>query len=874
MKKKKISKFGKILLLFCMIFSQVASPIKVLADEIVPSYNLELVVNSDDDYVITSNGTKELDEEKTYILETVRSFTYVDGTVKDDVISYEKVLGSVLNTGVVISHNDYDYNGVALLNIRVYDVKNEEIDLSTYTEEDYKLLLTTEDVEKIMETSFEKNITDNLAGLTYEVTGDNVLCEENKCIVSVIPSESEVTTNEVNISYTFAFGDTNPDKVYRYLIYVNDTLVDSDVLGIDSVNFLVDYARVLGGVYNIRFDIIEEETNNKITSESIEFTYETEDVVIKDYFDNIDDIRYAVFSYSVLTEEERVELGNEYRYLDNMLAYVFDSSLENSDIYADYNLFDDNNNRYHVIGSSNFTGVFVKNENTYTVANLYNELNELQLDDLKYSVTKNNELVSEDALLENGMVLNVNYYGEVLSYDLLVYGEVDGGLVEESDLSAFINKLLNNNISFYDYINLDINGDDKIDIKDISLLGYNVYVGEYTSNILELTDNVTPSIVSNTNELYVGESFEVTLMLSGFDNDYINLISGLINYDKDVLALTKIELLNEEFVGNSLDNRFIYASIDSYNANKEGLVRLTFTALKEGLGKVSVSDVNLLADGNSFGVSASNTLEIKVNRLLHTNNFLSALTSSVGNFDKVFDSNVLDYTLYVDSWVSKVTINGVLSDEFATTDGFREYALTGDNTKISINVTAENGEVRTYAINVVKVYKSSNNNLSNIIISGYEIDFNKDILEYNIEVGSDVDSLDISAIVEDGSAWAKIEGNENFKEGKNEVRITVYAQDGTTKTYKLIVNKKAKVTPVVDDNDDEIEVTDNKTEKVIIIILIILVVLGLLYLIFKKDDEDEPVIQKLEPKKDNSKNDDKPRIEQVKNNNNKNKKKK
>ena len=61
MKKKKISKFGKILLLFCMIFSQVASPIKVLADEIVPSYNLELVVNSDDDYVITSNGTKELD---------------------------------------------------------------------------------------------------------------------------------------------------------------------------------------------------------------------------------------------------------------------------------------------------------------------------------------------------------------------------------------------------------------------------------------------------------------------------------------------------------------------------------------------------------------------------------------------------------------------------------------------------------------------------------------------------------------------------------------------------------------------------------------------------------------------------------------------
>lgn len=346
------------------------------------------------------------------------------------------------------------------------------------------------------------------------------------------------------------------------------------------------------------------------------------------------------------------------------------------------------------------------------------------------------------------------------------------------------------------------------------------------------------------------------LSLNNFENDYINALEGLVNYNSDCLRLDNIEILSDLFVGSSKDNRFIFASTDTYDVNGDDLVKLTFTALKEGTYNISVSDLSLISDGMLVGFDSMGEVEVVVNRILHSDASLKSLTTSSGYFDKTFNSEELEYTLYVDSSVNRLTLNGEVNDEFAYTEDFKEYVLTGDNTLISVNVTAEDGTVRTYKVNVIKVYKSSNNNLRDIVIEGYDIEFNKDVLEYEITVSSDTDSLDISALVEDASAWAKIEGNENFTEGENVVTISVYAQNGDVKTYKLIVNKeKARtVTTPSSDSDDEVNEDGVNTEKVVIIILIILVVIGLLYLIFKKDEEEEIKIEQIKPKKEENKN--------------------
>lgn len=881
---KKINKFLKVILILCMIFSQLASPISVLADQIVPSYNLDMTLDTENNkFVVTSNGTEVLVEEENYILEVIRSFKYADGTLNEEETKtiYSLELGSSLNAGVDIEHETFSSNGVSYIDVNVYEVTDETIDISTYPIEDYATLLTTDKVEKIMNTSFEEGISYNNTALTFVITGEGIVCDNTegyKCTF---------TKNEVNskviVSYVLETGDLNPNKEYHIVLKVNDVVTDLVTKDINTKEDLeLDFSKLLPGVYSIEYEVRNEE-NEEVISSVVEFTYNNEEELDKvEFIKNAEFSEEIFYSYTTLTDEEKQSLGNEYKFLDNPLAFIFDNLASNENIKVNYNLFDEDT-RYHVITSEKLLGYFQYAEDTleedkvdaYTVKEFLDEL-KIELPQTTVSIVDaNGNVVDGDAYIQNGMKLVVNILGEKLEYDFLVYADVDGGLVEESDLSALVEKVLNDDFSYYDTYNLDLNGDEVIDVKDISLLGVNIYDGKYSSYEIEITDTITSVIESDKDELYAGESFEVILSLEGFENDYINALDGVVTFDENVLKLTKVECLDELFLGNNVNNKFIYATTETYDLNNETLVKLTFETLTEGVHKVSVNSMNLLADGVLVATIDSNELEITVNRALHTDASLKSLISSVGRFNKAFDSEVLEYTLYVDSYVSSVTLSGELNDEYAITEDFKTYILTGDNTQISINVTAEDGTVKTYRVNVVKVYKSSNNNLSSLIIDGYEIEFDKNTLEYKITVDSDVTSLDISAIVEHYGAWAKIEGNENFKEGENTVAITVYAENGTSKTYKLLVDKKAAAPAAVEEPEEDTNSVDG--EKIVIIILIVLVVVGLLYLILKKDEDVEPRIEQIPPKKQPEpvkiENKNVPEKNNSNNNENKNKKK-
>lgn len=866
---KKINKLLKITLLLCMIFSQLASPIKTLAAEIVPSYEIEIVLDTDNNkFVVTSIGTKELVEDENYILEITRSFEYYDGSLNEseNITTYNLVLGSNLNTGYDITRETFLYNGTSYIDVNVYDVTDDTIDFSAYTDEDYQTLLSTEEeakVEKIMSTSFEEDVTDNETSITFEVLGEEgyVECDMTEGF------KCNITRNDINnvvmVNYTTKNGNLNPNKVYHTVLKVNGVVTDlvTEDLSVDTGIVELDFSKMLPGVYNLEYSIQDDE-DKEIFGDSLELTHIVNIPEGEEEIDNVEFIKEKVaneevdeelfYSYTVLTEEEKDALGNDYRFLDNPLAFVFDSitSLSENDIVTDYNLFDEDT-RYHVVYSSKFMGAFNDESDSYKVIDVKNNLN-FDLPFTKVEVVDaNGNLVSDNAFIQNGMKLVVTIFGEKLEYDFLVYGDVDGEYVELNDLNTLVNKVLNNEISYYDTYNLDFNKDGYVNIEDISVLGFNIYNKNFEQYSFDTTDVITPSIESDKEELFIDESFEVYLSLNGFEMDYINSIEGFVEYDSTALRLDKIECLNDIFVGNYLNNRFIYASDETFSSD-EVLVKLSFTGLTEGTHSILVNKMVLLADGNKLVVNDSNELEIKVNRVLHTDSSLKSLTSSVGFFDKAFNPEVLEYNLYVDSSVSYVTLSGEVNDEFATADGFRTYTLYGGTTPISIKVTAEDETTTTYRVNVVKIYKSSNNNLKDLMIEGYDISFNKNTLEYKITVPSDVTSLDITALVEGYGAWAKIEGNENFQEGENIVTITVYAEDGSAKTYKLIVNKEAEKAAVVDEDDEE-KTSDVNTEKVVIIILIILVVIGLLYLIFKKDDDDGDIkIEQIKPRKEDT----------------------
>lgn len=87
---------------------------------------------------------------------------------------------------------------------------------------------------------------------------------------------------------------------------------------------------------------------------------------------------------------------------------------------------------------------------------------------------------------------------------------------------------------------------------------------------------------------------------------------------------------------------------------------------------------------------------------------------------------------------------------------------------------------------------STNANLSSLSVSegALEPQFNPDTTEYTMNVGTDINSINISAVAAEANSSVEISGSENLVEGENKVNINVKAADGSTsKSYTITVMK-------------------------------------------------------------------------------------
>ena len=87
---------------------------------------------------------------------------------------------------------------------------------------------------------------------------------------------------------------------------------------------------------------------------------------------------------------------------------------------------------------------------------------------------------------------------------------------------------------------------------------------------------------------------------------------------------------------------------------------------------------------------------------------------------------------------------------------------------------------------------SSNNYLSSLKVGDYALtpQFNKDVLEYNVEVPNDVRKVNISTTKDNATATVRGAGEVNLAEGLNDFSISVTAQNGNVRTYKLYITVK------------------------------------------------------------------------------------
>ena len=88
---------------------------------------------------------------------------------------------------------------------------------------------------------------------------------------------------------------------------------------------------------------------------------------------------------------------------------------------------------------------------------------------------------------------------------------------------------------------------------------------------------------------------------------------------------------------------------------------------------------------------------------------------------------------------------------------------------------------------------SGNNYLKYLQISeeGLTPNFTRNVTDYAISVGENVNSIDVLAKAEDANARVEINGNTNLVDGDNVINIKVTAENGYYRIYSIIVTKSA-----------------------------------------------------------------------------------
>lgn len=366
------------------------------------------------------------------------------------------------------------------------------------------------------------------------------------------------------------------------------------------------------------------------------------------------------------------------------------------------------------------------------------------------------------------------------------------GIVNEKDQEAILDDiLLDNELTATN----DLNSDGELNILDATH-------SAFIDNIeIDVEDILTNTLTSSNEEILLGETLEVKLFISGFDKAMLRGIEGKLVYDNTILELegaTVYENPTEE------------GSYLGY-INEEG----KFAYILNGF---NLEDVALL------------TLEFKAIGVGETNIIISDIIESYGEAFELANDNVNVSLTVTDPENNK---GGDVEEEQPEED-----TTTKEETE-----NKEETDVVTKPV-VRPVVLSSDYYLRNLTIEGYDIDFDMYTYEYSIKVASDVNSLNIKALLNNNNSIYYVEGNENFTEGENLVYIIVKAENGSTKTYTIKVEKE-KAKEIVKDNDkegneldEEVEKEEKNSSKTVIIILIILVIIGLIYVIFKDDEED------------------------------------
>lgn len=281
--------------------------------------------------------------------------------------------------------------------------------------------------------------------------------------------------------------------------------------------------------------------------------------------------------------------------------------------------------------------------------------------------------------------------------------------------------------------------------------------------------------------------YEITVTRQPSTNNFLSSLSVVDKNSKEYIEeFNKLNITYNLTVENDIDKLTFSASLEDNTS--------TISGLEEPVKNLEIGN-------NSFEIVVTSdagiprTYTINVFRKSNSNNFLSSLSvvdESNKEYITSFNKDTTEYTINVNSDISNVTIGATpeVTTSSVTGTGSKEL-VTGPNS-FEVIVTAENGDSKTYTISITKE-ASSNNYLSNLTVTPGELtpEFNKETNEYNVNVNNSTKSITITATAEHPKASVTGDGIKTINVGEQTFDVTVTAENGDPKTYKVKVTRDA-----------------------------------------------------------------------------------
>ena len=319
--------------------------------------------------------------------------------------------------------------------------------------------------------------------------------------------------------------------------------------------------------------------------------------------------------------------------------------------------------------------------------------------------------------------------------------------------------------------------------------------------------NTTGTVYLNANKeiIEIGEEIEVTINI---ENIKTAAFTAYLNFDD-----TKFEYISGTENTNVIGNRVISVWFDQLGGKqaKTGeLIKLKFKAKANGLANFVVSGQFYSENGQLIETDFKE-LQVEVGKkeakltsdeqgtdTNKSNADLKSLRVDIEGIVPTFAQDVKQYYLNIRNTINNVDVLAVAENPKSSIEITGNTNLKDGLNVISIKVVSEDKtQENIYNINVTKTANldTANTNLETLAIENVLLNppFDNTITHYDIEISNSTTQLNILAVPENENASTSISGNNDLKEGNNQIVISVTASNGFTKKDFIINAYKRNV---------------------------------------------------------------------------------